>query len=145
MSAAVVWRNLSVHQRVALRLLRDRGTTAVGWGPDKVSDRLARSLLAMGAVVVPGYTAASRWLTYGAKISISKAGRAAVNQADAYKADPAAVSRAREKSRTPRQAGVPISAGVTTAPPGVRQSSAGPGSKSRTPAAVRSRSREVVA
>lgn len=71
------WRNLSKPQRIALRLLRDRQTAAIG---KDVAERTFTSLLSMGlAALVSGSRADSRrWFLFGEEIQITDAGRSLV-------------------------------------------------------------------
>lgn len=75
--SALKWRNLSVPQRKALRLLRDRGSAALV-GPD-ISERLAVSLINMGAAVPAGSAAKCRtpvrWISWNTGIVLSEEGR----------------------------------------------------------------------
>lgn len=157
MSAVIKWRNLSVPQRAALRHLVQAGTATIGYRT-AISDRCALALVKRGAAVAPGFTAVvCAWDLYGKTIKPTEAGRAAVAAADAYLADPAAVSRARafatptaavpaavaSKSRTPRKgAAAPAGPSLKRRHPGIKAGRipaavpADPGAKSRTPGAA---------
>lgn len=77
----IEWRNLSKPQRAALRQLRDRGSAALV--DIDISERLAKSLINMGAAVPAGSAAKCRtpvsWLPYRFPVVLSDEGREVVN------------------------------------------------------------------